>query len=420
MAIKSAGGALPHPLYDALTALKTGQGDLGKVTHSVAVETAGKGRHVLWNLYWNYDSQEFTRTREFGKTIWLCWHYTAYMGGPCSQALRDRNIKLLGELLAESIAKKVRRNTRDLVAFHIIMDWSKRSECGATMGIIDGAVTPEWLLNNTDEAVVTTWAGQAGKGLRRRLSGYKWDLLTESGMSRHPIFEQLIDRLERELDAKWAARDVTQWSRDDMTNLVYKYGRGTVVDAIVDYGIQGILAGRPQQPLKVALVALEEALITAMFAPEHRAYGLYPSLTKFFKVAAHYMDSSRVEDHRTRRLISEHCYLNTAPFCVSMDVLWVAGGERDSASYDVLVLDQGQPMGQDYHVLASPMKLKVFADRGAYDKLLERATEDGLDTERRLHLVELQDQAYKDTLVVPKSAVNLIKQPQRLLFSCRL
>ena len=96
MAIKSAGGALPHPLYDALTALKTGQGDLGKVTHSVAVETAGKGPRVLWNLYWNYDSQEFTRTREFGKTIWLCWHYTAYMGGPCSQALRDRNIKLLG------------------------------------------------------------------------------------------------------------------------------------------------------------------------------------------------------------------------------------------------------------------------------------------------------------------------------------
>ncbi len=414
MAIKSAGGALPHPLYEALTALKTGEGDLGKVTHSVAVEAVGlpKGRHVLWNLYWNYDSQEFTRTREFGKTIWLCWHYTAYMGGPCARARRDRNIKLLGELLAESISKKVQRNTRDLVAFHISMDWSKRPEsCTPSytpMGIINGDVTPEWLLNNTDEAVVTTWSGQAGKELRRRLSGYKWDLLTESSMSRHPIFEQLIDRLERELDAKWVARDVTQWSHDDMTNLVYKYGRGPVVDAIVDYGIQGILAGRPQQPLKVALVALEEALSSAMLAPEHKAYCLYPSLTKFFKVAAHYMDSSRVEDHRTRRLISEYCYLNTAPFCVSMDVLWLAGGDRDSASYDVLVLDQGQPMGQDYRVLASPMKLKVFADRGAYDKLLERATEAVLDTEGRLHPVELQVQAYKDTLVVPKSAVTLI------------
>ena len=66
------------------------------------------------------------------------------------------------------------------------------------------------------------------------------------------------------------------------------------------------------------------------------------------------------------------------------------------------------------------MKLKVFADRGAYDKLLERATEAGLDTEGRLHLVELQVQTYKDTLVVPKSAVNLSKQPPRLLFECRL
>jgi len=148
MAIKSEGSALAHPLYEALTALKTGQGDLGKVTHSVAVEAVGlpKGRHVLWNLYWNYDSQEFTRTREFGKTIWLCWHYTAYMGGPCSKARRDRNIKLLGELLAESIAKKVQRNTRDLVAFHISMDWSKRPESCTPMGIIDGDVTPEWLL----------------------------------------------------------------------------------------------------------------------------------------------------------------------------------------------------------------------------------------------------------------------------------
>lgn len=410
MAIKSAGGALPHPLYEALTALKTGQGDLGKVTHSVAVESVGlpKGRHVLWNLYWNYDSQEFTRTREFGKTIWLCWHYTAYMGGPCARARRDRNIKLLGELLAESIAKKVQRNTRDLVAFHISMDWSKRPETCTPMGIIDGDVTPEWLLNNTDEAVVTTWSGQAGKELSRRLSGYKWDLLTENSMSRHPIFEQLIDRLERELDTKWISGDVESWRHDDFTNLVYKYGRGAVVDAIVDYGIKGILAGYPEKPLDVALHALKRTLITAMLAPGHQGYDLYPSITEFFKVAAHHMEQGEVEDPQLRRLISEHCYLNTAPFCVSLDVLWVAGGDRDSASYDVLVLDQGEYTGQDYHVLASPMKLKVFADRGAYDKLLERATEAGLDTDGRLHLVELQVQAYKDTLVVPKSAVNLI------------
>ena len=190
--------------------------------------------------------------------------------------------------------------------------------------------------------------------------------------------------------------------------VVQKYGRGAVVDAIVDYGIKGMLAGSPEKPLDVALCALEMALITAMLAPEHKAYGLYPSLTKFFKVAAHYIDSSRVEDPRTRRLISEYCYLNTAPFCVSLDVLWVAGGDRDSASYDVLVLDQGEYTASNYHVLASPMTLKVFADQGAYDKLLERAAEAGLDTEGRLQLVELQVQAYKDTLVVPKSALTFI------------
>lgn len=410
MAIKSAGGALPHPLYEALTALKTGQGDLGKVTHSVAVESVGlpKGRHVLWNLYWNYDRQEFTRTREFGKTIWLCWHYNAYMGGPCARARRDRNIKLLGELLAESIAKKVQRNTRDLVAFHISMDWSKRPETCTPMGIIDGDVTPEWLLNNTDEAVVTTWSGQAGKELSRRLSGYKWDLLTENSMSRHPIFEQLIDRLERELDTKWISGDVESWRHDDFTNLVYKYGRGAVVDAIVDYGIKGILAGYPEKPLDVALHALERTLITAMLAPGHQGYDLYPSITEFFKVAAHYMDSSRVEDHRTRRLISEYCYLNTAPFCFSMDVLWVAGGERDSASYDVLVLDQGEYTASDYRVLEDPLNLKILADRGAYDKLSDMATTAGLDTGERLQLVELQGDCYRNTIVVPKSAVTLI------------
>ena len=145
-----------------------------------------------------------------------------------------------------------------------------------------------------------------------------------------------------------------------------------------------------------------------MLAPEHKAYGLYPSITEFFKVAAHHMDSSRVEDHHTRRLISEYCYLNTAPFCVSMDVLWVASGDRDSASYEVLVLDQGEYTASNYRVLEDPLNLKILADRGAYDKLLERATEAGLDTEGRLHLVELQVQAYKDALVVPKSAVTFI------------
>lgn len=343
MAIKSAEGALPHPLYDALTALKTGQGDLGKVTHSVAVEAVGlpKGRHVLWNLYWNYDSQEFTRTREFGKTIWLCWHYTAYMGGPCARARRDRNIKLLGELLAESIAKKVQRNTRDLVAFHISMDWSKRPESCTPMGIIDGDVTPEWVLENPHEDVITTWSGQAGKELSRRLSGsgYKWEVLTESSMSRHPIFEQLIDRLERDLDAKWISGDVESWRHDDFTNLVYKYGRGVVVDAIVDYGIKGMLAGSPEKPLDVALCALEIALTNAMLAPGHQGYDLYPSITEFFKVAAHYMEQGEVEDPKFRRLISEYCYLNTAPFCVSLDVLWVASRrDRDDPCLQLLSL----------------------------------------------------------------------------------
>lgn len=411
MAIKSAGGTLPHPLYEALTALKTGQGDLEKVTHSVAVEAVGlpKGRHVLWNLYWNYDRQEFTRTREFGKTIWLCWHYTAYMGGPCSKARRDRNIKLLGELLAESITKKVQRNTRDLVAFHISMDWSKRPETCTTMGIIDGDVTPEWVLNNPDEGVVTTWSGPAGKELSRRLSGYKWEPLTDTGLSYHPIFDELIARLERELDVKWISGDVESWGHDDFTNLVYKYGRGAVVDAIVDYGIKGILAGRPEKPLKVALHAIERTLITAMLAPGHQGYDLYPSITEFFKVAAHHMEQGEVEDPKLRRLISEHCYLNTAPFCVSLDVLWVASRrDREDPGYDVLVLDQGQHMRGDYLVLEDPLNLKILADRGVYDKLSKMASSAGLDTGERLQLVELQGDCYRNTLVVPKSAVNLI------------
>ena len=410
MAIKSEGGALAHPLYEALTALKTGQGDLAKVTHGVAVDVVGlpNGRHVLWNLYWDYENKAFTRKREFGKTIWLCWHYTAYMGGPCAQARRDRKINLLGELLAESISKKVQRNTRDLVAFHISMDWSKRPESCTPMGIIDGGVTPEWLLNNDDEAVVTTWSGQAGKELSRRLSGYKWDLLTESSMSRHPIFEQLIDRLERELDAKWISGDVESWRHDDFTNLVYKYGRGAVVDAIVDYGIKGMLAGSPEKTLDVALCALEMALTNAILAPGHQGYDLYPSITEFFKVAAHYMEQGHVEDPKLRRLISEYCYLNTAPFCVSLDILWVAGGDRDDPCYDVLVLDQGEYTASNYRVLEDPLNLKILADRGAYDKLSDMATTAGLDTGERLKLVELQGDCYRNTIVVPKSAVTII------------
>lgn len=411
MAIKSEGGALPHPLYEALTALKTGQGDLAKVTHSVAVDATGlqNGRNLLWNLYWDYESKAFTRKREFGKTIWLCWHYTAYMGGPCAQARRDRNIKLLGELLAESITKKVKRNTRDLVAFHISMDWTKRPETFTMMGIIDGDVTPEWVLENTHEDVVTTWAGQAGKELSRRLSGYKWESLTDTSLSQHPIFDELIDRLERELDAKWISCDVESWGRDDLTNLVYKHGRGAVVDAIVDYGIKGILAGSPEKPLDVALCAIEMAITTAMLAPGHQGYDLYPSITEFFKVAAHHMEQGEVEDPKLRRLISEHCYLNTAPFCTLLDVLWVASRrDRDDPCYDVLVLDQGEYTASNYRVLEDPLKLRVFADRGAYDKISEMATSAGLDTGERLQQVELQEDFYRNTIVVPKSAVTII------------
>lgn len=411
MAIKSEGGLLAHPLYEALTALKTGQGDLAKVTHGVAVDVVGlpKGRHDLWNLYWDYENKAFTRKREFGKTIWLCWHYTAYMGGPCAKARRDRDITLLGELLTESITNKVKRNTRDLVAFHISMDWSKRPETYTMMGIIDGDVTPEWVLENPNEDVIATWSVQAGKELSRRLSGYKWEPLTDTGMSRHPIFEELIDRLERELDAKWISGDVENWRHDDLTNLVYKYGRGAVVDAIVDYGIKGIHSGSPKSPLEVSLAAIQRTLITAMLAPEHQAYGLYPSLTEFFEVAAHHMGHIEVGGAQLRRLISEYCYLNAAAINGPMDVLWVASRRyRDDPCYDILVLDQGEYTEGIYRVLEDPLNLKVLADRGAYDKLIEMATTAGLDTGERLQQVELQGDCYRNTIVVPKSAVTLI------------
>lgn len=411
MAIKSEGGTLPHPLYEALTALKTGHGDLAKVTHSAAVDATGlpNGRHLLWNLYWDYESKAFTRKREFGKTIWLCWHYTAYMGGPCAQARRDRNIKLLGELLAESITKKVKRNTRDLVAFHISMDWTKRPETCTMMGIIDGDVTPEWVLKNTHEDVVTTWVGQAGKELSRRLSGYKWESLTDTSLSQHPIFDELIARLERELDAKWISGEVERWGRDDLTNLVYKYGRGAVVDAIVDYGIKGMLSGHPEELLDVALQAIESALITAMLAPGYLEYALYPSLTEFFKMAAYHMGRSDVVNPRLRRLISEYCYLNTAPINGPLDVLWMTvSRDKDVPCYDVLVLDQGEYTASNYRVLEDPLNLKILADRGAYDKLSEMATSAELDTGERLQLVEIQEDRYRNTIVVPKSAVTLI------------
>ena len=91
-----------------------------------------------------------------------------------------------------------------------------------------------------------------------------------------------------------------------------------------------------------------------------------------------------------------------------MDVLWVAGGDRDSASYDVIVLDQGEYTASNYLVLEDPLNLKILADRGAYDKLSDMATTAGLDTGERLQLVELQGDCYRNTIVVPKSAVTLI------------
>lgn len=204
-------------------------------------------------------------------------------------------------------------------------------------------------------------------------------------------------------------RQVESWGYDDLTNLVYKHGRGAVVDAIVDYGIKGILAGSPEKPLDVALCAIEMAITTAMLAPGHQGYDLYPSITEFFKVAAHHMEQGEVEDPKLRRLISEHCYLNTAPFCTLLDVLWVASRrDRDDPCYDVLVLDQGEYTASNYRVLEDPLKLRVFADRGAYDKISEMATSAGLDTGERLQQVELQEDIYRNTIVVPKSAVTII------------
>ena len=65
-------------------------------------------------------------------------------------------------------------------------------------------------------------------------------------------------------------------------------------------------------------------------------------------------------------------------------------------------------MGHDYLVLEDPLNLKILADRRAYDKLSDMATTAGLDTGERLQLVELQGDCYRNTLFVPKSAVNLI------------
>ena len=65
-------------------------------------------------------------------------------------------------------------------------------------------------------------------------------------------------------------------------------------------------------------------------------------------------------------------------------------------------------MRGDYLVLEDPLNLKILADRGVYDKLSKMASSAGLDTGERLQLVELQGDCFRNTIVVPKSAVTLI------------
>ena len=227
----------PHPLITALTAANAGQGGLNEAVADVVDIMLSDNKCVDWTLLWDYQDDRFVLEPVFGRTIYLAFFSTSYLGRAAKAARASKDKEELLRLQIKAVKARLKRDRLDLMQRHVC----KEAIPGIWLPYHTGYFEPEWLLEQKQEHLFLCYEpfkhllkiGAVQMAAGRSLLNPDAPELTG-----HPAFEELVSRFsELILDPLWEKQDIERHTQLELHYYARRFGPEAVLDMICERAI---------------------------------------------------------------------------------------------------------------------------------------------------------------------------------------
>ena len=227
----------PHPLITALTAANAGQGGLNEAVADAVDIMLIDNKCVDWTLLWDYQDDRFVLEPVFGRTIYLAFFSTSYLGRAAKAARANKDKEELLRLQIKAVKARLKRDRLDLMQRHVC----KEAIPGIWLHYHTGYFEPEWLMEQKPEHLFGR--DESFKHLLRigavQMAAGRSLLNPEAPeLTGHPVFAELVSRFsELILDPLWETHDIECHTRRELHYYALRFGPEAALDRICERAI---------------------------------------------------------------------------------------------------------------------------------------------------------------------------------------
>ena len=286
----------PHPLISALTAANAGQGGLNEAVADAVDIMLSDNKCVDWTLLWDYQDDRFVLEPVFGRTIYLAFFSTSYLGRSAKAARANKDKEELLRLQVKAVKARLKRDRLDLMQRHVFQE----ALPGVWLPYHTGYFEPEWLLEQKpghiflrdDNFQHLLTVGAVQHAACRSLLNDDAPELTG-----HPVFAELVTRFSEDvLDPLWEKRDVERHSRLARHYYARRFG-AVVLDKLCSEAIaQSKLTGFNYLTSELAILTKIGDLLEDLQGDHPDSKGLKDLLVRF-KLLEQWGSRDRDKEH---------------------------------------------------------------------------------------------------------------------------
>ena len=227
----------PHPLISALTAANAGQGGLNEAVEDAVDIMLSDNKCVDWTLLWDYQDDRFVLEPVFGRTIYLAFFSTSYLGRAAKAARANKDKEELLRLQIKAVKSRLKRDRLDLMQRHVC----KEAIPGIWLHYHTGYFEPEWLMEQKPEYLFErdkSFKHLLRIGAIQMAAGRSLLNPDAPELTGHPVFEELVSRFsELILDPRWEKYDIESHTQLELSYYARRIGAEAVLDRICERAI---------------------------------------------------------------------------------------------------------------------------------------------------------------------------------------
>ena len=222
----------PHPLISALTAANAGQGGLNEAVADAVDIMLSDNKCVDWTLLWDYQDDRFVLEPVFGRTIYLAFFSTSYLGRSAKAARANKDKEELLRLQVKAVKARLKRDRLDLMQRHVC----KEAIPGIWLHYHTGYFEPEWLIEQKPEYLFShdeSFKHLLRIGAVQMAEGRSLLNPDAPELTGHPVFAELVSRFsELILDPLWEKQDIERHTQLELSYYVRRFGPEAVLDEL--------------------------------------------------------------------------------------------------------------------------------------------------------------------------------------------